>query len=417
MYALVDCNNFYASCERVFNPSLVGKPIVVLSNNDGCVIARSNEAKKLGIPMGAPAYQYKDTFEKCNIRVFSANFPLYGDMSRRVMSILSTYSPQQEIYSIDECFLNLSDMNIDFFEYGLKMKNQVEKWTGIPISVGIAPTKALAKAANRIAKKFPEQTKGCHVIDTETKRMKALKWLNVEDVWGIGRRNAAKLRAVGVRKAWDFVNLPQSWVLKSMTVTGWNLQKELNGIPSIPMEWIEKRQSIATTRTFDADKADFEEIRERIVTFTSMCAEKLRHQHSLCHRLMVFLETNRFKDMDKQYNPSILIKLPFATCSTLELAEFAVDGLKQIYKSRYHYKRAGVVLMDFEDADEYQPSLFFNSNPKHKSLMAKIDAINHKYHKDVIRLGSQDFNRHKMRQEHLSGQYTTKIEDIIVAQI
>ena len=417
MYALVDCNNFYASCERVFNPSLVGKPIVVLSNNDGCVIARSNEAKKLGIPMGAPAYQYKDTFEKCNIRVFSANFPLYGDMSRRVMSILSTYSPQQEIYSIDECFLNLSDMNIDFFEYGLKMKAHVEKWTGIPISVGIAPTKALAKAANRIAKKFPEQTKGCHVIDTETKRIKALKWFDVEDVWGIGRRNAAKLRAVGVRKAWDFVNLPQSWVLKSMTVTGWNLQKELNGIPSIPMEWIEKRQSIATTRTFDADKADFEEIRERIVTFTSMCAEKLRHQHSLCHRLMVFLETNRFKDMDKQYNPSILIKLPFATCSTLELAEFAVDGLKQIYKSRYHYKRAGVVLMDFEDADEYQPSLFFNSNPKHKSLMAKIDAINHKYHKDVIRLGSQDFNRHKMRQEHLSGQYTTKIEDIIVAQI
>lgn len=417
MYALVDCNNFYASCERVFNPSLVSKPIVVLSNNDGCVIARSNEAKKLGIPMGAPAYQYKDTFEKCNIRVFSANFPLYGDMSRRVMSILSTYSPQREIYSIDECFLNLSDMDIDFCEYGLKMKAHVEKWTGIPISVGIAPTKALAKAANRIAKKFPEQTKGCHVIDTETKRIKALKWLDVEDVWGIGRRNAAKLRAIGVRKAWDFVNLPQSWVLKSMTIAGWNLQKELNGIPSIPMELIEKRQSIATTRTFDADKDDFEEIRERIVTFTSMCAEKLRHQHSLCHRLMVFLETNRFKDMDKRYNPSILIKLPFATCSTLELAEFAVDGLKQIYKSRYHYKRAGVVLMDFEDADEYQPSLFFNSNPKHKSLMAKIDAINHKYHKDVIRLGSQDFNRHKMYQEHLSGQYTTKIEDVIVVEI
>lgn len=417
MYALVDSNNFYASCERVFNPSLVSKPIVVLSNNDGCVIARSNEAKKLGIPMGAPAYQYKDTFEKCNIRVFSANFPLYGDMSRRVMSILSTYSPQQEIYSIDECFLNLSDMDIDFCEYGLKMKAHVEKWTGIPISVGIAPTKGLAKAANRIAKKFPEQTKGCHVIDTETKRIKALKWLDVEDVWGIGRRNAAKLRAVGVRKAWDFVNLPQSWVLKSMTVAGWNLQKELNGIPSIPMELIEKKQSIATTRTFDADKDDFEEIRERIVTFTSMCAEKLRHQHSLCHRLMVFLETNRFKDMDKRYNPSILIKLPFATCSTLELAEFAVDGLKQIYKSRYHYKRAGVVLMDFEDADEYQPSLFFNSNPKHKSLMAKIDAINHKYHKDVIRLGSQDFNRHKMYQEHLSGQYTTKIEDVIVVEI
>lgn len=417
MYALVDCNNFYASCERIFNPSLMGKPLVVLSNNDGCVIARSNEAKKLGIPMGAPAYQYKATFEKYDIRVYSANFPLYGDMSRRVMSILSTYGTQQEIYSIDECFLNLPDTGIEFCEYGLKMKAHVEKWTGIPVSIGIAPTKALAKAANRIAKKFPEQTKGCHVIDTEVKRIKALKWLDVEDVWGIGRRNAAKLRAVGVRKAWDFVNLPQSGVLKLMTITGWNLQKELCGIPAIAMELIEKRQSIATTRTFDADKADFEEIRERIVTFTSICAEKLRRQHSLCRQLMVFVETNRFKDTDKQYNPSILIKLPFATNSTLELAEFAVNGLKQIFKSHFLYKRAGVVLMDFEDDKHYQPSLFFNSNPKHKVLMEKIDAINHKYRKDVIRLGSQDFNRHKMRQEHLSGQYTTKIQDIIVVEI
>lgn len=417
MYALIDCNNFYASCERVFNPSLMGKPVVVLSNNDGCVIARSNEAKKLGIPMGAPAYQYEAVFEKRGVGVFSANFPLYGDMSRRVMSILSNYSPQQEIYSIDECFLDFSGMSIDFREYGLKMRAHVEKWTGIPISIGIAPTKALAKIANRIAKKFPKRTDGCHVIDTEEKRIKALKWLDVEDVWGIGRRNAAKLRAIGVHKAWDFVNLSPSWVQKYMTVTGLSLQKELNGIPSIPMELPEKRQSIAITRTFDTDKGDVEEIRERIVTFTSMAAEKLRLQQSLCRKVMVFLETNRFKGKEMQYNPSILVRLPFATDSTLELAKFAVGGLKQIYKEQFLYKRAGVMLMDFEDADRYQPSLFFNSNPKYKLLMEKMDAINRKYHKDVVRLGVQDFTRHQMRQEHLSRQYTTNIRDILVVEI
>lgn len=417
MYALIDCNNFYASCERVFNPSLIDKPVVVLSNNDGCVIARSNEAKKLGIPMGAPAYQYEAVFERQGVGVFSANFPLYGDMSRRVMSILSTYSPQQEIYSIDECFLDFSGMSVDFREYGLKMKLHVEKWTGIPISIGIAATKALAKAANRIAKKFPERTEGCHVIDTEEKRIKALKWIDVEDVWGIGRRNAAKLRAIGVRKACDFVNLSPSWVQKYMTVTGLSLQKELNGIPSIPMELPEKRQSIAITRTFDADKGDIEEIRERIATFTSMCAEKLRLQQSLCRKMMVFLETNRFKGKEMQYNPSVLVRLPFATDSTLELAKFAVGGLKQIYKEQFLYKRAGVILMDFEDADRYQPSLFLNSNPKHKLLMEKMDAINRKYHKDVVHLGVQDFTRHKMRQEHLSRQYTTNIRDILVVEI
>ncbi len=417
MYALIDCNNFYASCERVFNPSLIGKPVVVLSNNDGCVIARSNEAKKLGIPMGAPAYQYEAVFERRGVGVFSANFPLYGDMSRRVMSILSTYSPQQEIYSIDECFLDFSGMSVDFREYGLKMRAHVEKWTGIPISIGIAPTKALAKAANRIAKKFPERTDGCHVIDTEEKRIKALKWLDVEDVWGIGRRNAAKLRDVSVRKAWDFVNLPPSWVQKYMTITGLSLQKELNGIPSIPMELPEKRQSIAITRTFDAEMGSVEEIRERIVTFTSMCAEKLRRQQSLCRKVMVFLETNRFKGKEMQYNPSILVRLPFATDSTLELAKFAVGGLKQIYKEQFLYKRAGIVLMDFEDADRYQPSLFLNSNPKHKLLMEKMDAINRKYHKNVVRLGVQDFTRHQMRQEHLSRQYTTNIRDILIVEM
>jgi DNA polymerase V len=417
MYALIDCNNFYASCERVFNPSLNGKPIVVLSNNDGCVIARSNEAKSLGIPMGAPAFEYESVFRRNNVKVFSANFPLYGDMSHRVMSLLSNFSPQQEIYSIDECFLNLDGINVDLQQYGLQMKSRVEKGTGIPISIGIAPTKALSKLANRIAKKFPKETGGSYVIDTDEKRIKALKWLKVEDIWGVGRRNAKKLYAIGANNAIDFVQLPESWVLKNMTIVGLNLQKDLKGIPTIEMLPVEKKKSIATTRTFETDLRTFDEVRERITTFTTMGAEKLREQKSLCKRIVVFLETNRFKEHETQYYPSILIKLPFPTNSTLELVKFANIGLKQIYKNNVYFKRGGVWLTDFVDANEFQPSLFFNSDPRHKKLMKAIDGLNQKYYKDVVRLATQDTRKHKMRQEHLSKHFTTDINEILTVGI
>ncbi|MDD2513122.1 MAG: Y-family DNA polymerase [Proteiniphilum sp.] len=417
MYALVDCNNFYASCERVFNPTLNGKPVVVLSNNDGCVIARSNEAKSLGIPMGAPAFEYESVFRRNDVRVFSANFPLYGDMSRRVMSLLSNFTPEQEIYSIDECFLNLKGIQTDLQQYGLQMKSRAEKGTGIPISIGIAPTKALAKVANRIAKKFPKETGGNYVIDTEAKRIKALRWLKVEDIWGVGRRSAKKLYAIGANRALDFVQLPESWVLKQMTITGLHLQKDLKGIPTIEMVPVEKKKSIATTRTFETDLRSFDEVRERITTFTAMGAEKLREQRSLCKRMVVFLETDRFKETETQYYPSILIKLPFPTNSTLELVKFANNGLKQIYKNYFYFKRGGVMLTDFADAREFQPSLFFNSDPKHKKLMQVIDGLNTKYHKDAIRLASQDPRKHKMRQEHLSKHYTTDINEILTVEM
>ncbi|WP_019540551.1 Y-family DNA polymerase [Proteiniphilum acetatigenes] len=412
MFALVDCNNFYASCERVFNPSLNDKPVVVLSNNDGCVIARSNEAKALGIPMGAPAFEYDLLFRRHNVKVFSANFSLYGDMSARVMNILSNYSPMQEIHSIDECFLDLIGIDVDYREYGLKMREHILKWTGIPIGVGIAPTKALCKVANRIAKKFP-QLGGVHVIDTEEKRIKALKWLDVSDVWGIGRRNAKKLYAIGVKTAYDFTLLPESWVMKHMTITGIRLQKDLKGIPSIEMELPEKKQSIATTRSFDKEYRSFDEMRERITTFTSLGAEKLRAQNSMCKRLMVFIETNRFKDEDNFYSNSIVVKIPFPTSSTLEINKFAVTGLKSIFREHRNYKRAGVVLMDFVDTSEYQPDLFLNSNPKHTKLMQSIDKLNKKYGQQLIRLGSQDKKVHKMKQERLSRAFTTNINEII----
>ena len=417
MFSLIDCNNFYASCERVFNPSLNGKPIVVLSNNDGCVIARSNEAKKLGIPMGAPAFQYQSVFRRHGVKVFSANFHLYGDMSRRVMNILSTYSPTTEIYSIDECFLSLQGMNIDLHQYGVQMTKQVAKWTGIPISVGTAPTKSLAKVANRIAKKFPEITKSSYVIDSEEKRIKALKWLPIEDVWGIGRQNAKKLYAKGIKKAIQFTELPESWVLKEMTIVGLRLQKDLKGIFSIEMEPVEKKQSISTTRTFDRDYDTFEEVKERVVSFTTLSAEKLRNQQSLCNTLSVFVETNRFKETETYYYKSIQLKLPFSTCSTLELVAFAVMGLKHIFRDNLHYKKAGVTLSHFVDANCHQPSLFFNSNPKHKELMSVIDKINDTYKSNVIRLAAMDKKSFKMKQEHLSPAYTTNIRDVIEVKI
>jgi DNA polymerase V len=417
MYALIDCNNFYASCERVFNPTLIGIPVVVLSNNDGCVIARSNEAKAIGIPMGAPAFEYEHLFRRYKVKVFSANFPLYGDMSRRVMSLLSNYSPHQEIYSIDECFLNLEGINVDLQKYGLEMKARIEKGTGIPISIGTAPTKALAKLANRIAKKFPNETGGSYVIDTEEKRIKALKWLKVEDIWGVGRKNAKKLYAIGAYKAIDFVNLSEAWVLKNMTITGLNLQKDLKGIPTIEMVEPEKKKSIGTSRTFETDLRSFDEVRERITTFTSMSAEKLREQNSFCKRLIVFIGTNPFKKYETQYYPSIQIKLPFPTNSTLEMVKFANEGLKQIFKKNHYYKRGGVLLTDFVDASVYQPSLFFNSDPKHKKLMEVIDKLNDKYHRDVVRLASQDEKKHKMKQAHLSQHYTTDINEILTVEV
>lgn len=417
MYALVDCNNFYASCERVFNPSLVNRPIAVLSNNDGCVIARSNEAKELGIPMGAAAYQYQYIFERDKITVFSANFVLYGDMSHRVMSILSEYSPEQEIYSIDECFLNLAGINEELHKYGVKMRSHVLQWTGIPVSVGIAPTKALAKLANRIAKKFPERTEGAYVIDTDEKRIKALKWVVVDDVWGIGRRNAKKLKAIGINTAYQFTGLDKGWVLKHMTVTGLRLQDELNGIPRLEMEPVEKKQSIATTRTFEREYGKFDEVSERITTFTVMSTEKLRKQHSMCQSLLVFIQTNRFREPDEQYSNSIVVKLPFATSSSIEMVKFAVEGLRKIYQTGYQYKRAGVVLMDFVQEENLQKSLFFNSDPRHAPLMSVVDKLNIKFGTQKIRLASQDTKVWKMKQEKLSRYYTTDIDDILDVKI
>jgi len=252
MIALVDCNNFYASCERVFNPSLQNKPIAILSNNDGCVISRSDEAKTIGLPMGAPIFKWEKFCKANSIHILSSNYPLYGDMSSRVMTILEQFSPDVEVYSIDEAFMQFKGFeNYNMNEYGITIRTRILKWTGIPTCVGIATTKALAKVANKIARKFPEQTRGSYVIDTDEKRIKALKWIKIEAIWGIGRRLAKRLKAMQIHTAYDFTQLADDWVLKNFSITEWKLKKDLEGIPKLQLEDNKTKKAIATTRSFE----------------------------------------------------------------------------------------------------------------------------------------------------------------------
>ncbi|XRE42381.1 Error-prone, lesion bypass DNA polymerase V (UmuC) [Tenacibaculum discolor] len=417
MFALVDCNNFYASCERLFRPDLNGKPVVVLSNNDGCVIARSNEAKKLGVPMGAPAYQYQQTFRNNKVHVFSSNFPLYGDLSARVMNILQQYTPDIEIYSIDEAFLQFKgfENHYNIREHCLEMKAKVQQWTGIPISVGLAPTKALTKIATRVAKKFPHQTKGVYVIDTDEKRIKALKWVEIEDVWGIGYRYAKKLRSYNVNTAYDFTQLHQDWVKKHMTITGVRLHRDLCGLPTLQLDdEITTKKNIATTRSFAKDIETFDGVREFISTFAVKCAEKLRKQNSECGYVIVFISTNRHKDPDKQYSRSIVMSLPFTSNINNDLNVYAIKGLKIIFKEGYKYKRAGVLVGNIRPIGVKQMSLFDVQRASMQPLMSAIDKLNTKYRKDYIKLATQDPNRNwKMKQESLSPCYTTRFKDIL----
>ncbi|MEN8124912.1 MAG: Y-family DNA polymerase [Bacteroidota bacterium] len=418
MFALIDCNNFYASCERVFNPDLNGKPVVVLSNNDGCVIARSNEAKPF-IPMGAAAFKYKNVFEQNNIAVFSSNYALYGDMSARVMNMLSTFAPKIDIYSIDEAFLKFDNFKyLNFQAHGIQIKKDITKSTGIPISIGFAPTKALSKVANRIAKKFSERTQGVYIIDNEEKRVKALKWLAIEDVWGIGRRHAKRLQKLNIHNAYQFTLLPDEWVRKNMSVVGLRLKRDLEGKPTLDLEKIKTKKNIATTRSFDKNYSDFEQIKERVTTFSVSCAEKLRKQNSYCNTLLIFLHTNGYRKELPQYSKNIVVKLPFPTNSNIELAKFAVNGLERIFKKGFQYKKAGVIAMDITPQEQRQISLFENSDPRHQVLMNVVDKMNHNIGQQKIKLASQNLERTwKMRQERLSPRYTTQLKEIITVKV
>jgi DNA polymerase V len=416
MFALIDCNNFYASCERLFQPHLNGKPVVVLSNNDGCVVARSNEAKAIGIKMGVPIFQIKELVEKHQVNVFSSNYELYGDLSNRVMAILAEYSPIFEVYSIDECFLKMEgyETYFDYKTMGLEMKTKVQKWVGIPISIGYAETKALAKIANKIAKKFPLQTQGVHIIDTEEKRIKALKWTEIGDVWGIGRQHTKRLKAIGINNAYQFTQLADEWVRKNMTVQGLRLKNDLMGISSIQMENIHDKKNIACTRSFETMFDKFQDVSERVATFSANLGEKLRKQNSHCSLISVFILSNYHRKDLEQHRAFINIKTEYPTNSTFELNRLAKVALKAIYKDGIKYKKAGVIVSALTPADEFQLKLFGGENPKHIDLMETIDKTNKKIGGNVIRFGNNAFGkRWKMRQEHLSKCYTTNFGEIL----
>ncbi len=415
MYALVDCNNFYASCERVFNPSLRNKPIAILSNNDGCVISRSDEAKTLNLPMGTPIFKWEKFCKANNIHIFSSNYPLYGDMSSRVMTILKQFSPDVEVYSIDEAFMQFKGFdNYDMNAYGTTIRTRILKWTGIPTCVGIAPTKALAKVANKIARKFPKETKGSYLINSDEKRIKALKWTKIEDVWGIGYRLAERLKAIQVHTAYDYTQLADEWVLKNFSITEWKLKKDLEGIPTLQLEDHKTKKAIATTRSFEYTFSDIENIKERISTFATSCAEKLRKQKSSCHVIIVILRSDRYKKGLQQHRESKIITLPYPTDSSLIISDYAVKAVNTIFKTGIKYKRAGVIVSGLVPTDNHQLHLFQQENPKHKPIMNAMDKLNTKFGDYKIKLGNQDLKRTwKMRQERLSPRYTTTLNEII----
>jgi len=416
MLALVDVNSFYASCEQVFRPDLRGKPVVVLSNNDGCVIAASPEAKALGLPMWRPAFESLPLLKQHGAAVFSSNYPLYGDMSRRVMETLATLTPALEVYSIDEAFLHMPDTASDLYAYGRHIRERVRQWTGLPVGVGVAPTKALAKAANRAAKRGGGDQ--ICVIADERARIDCLRNMDVADIWGIGKRIAARLRHRGVHTAWDFTQLSDDWVRRELTVTGLRLKRELEGAPQAKLEIDPPaKKMIGTAKSFGTNLSDKTLIREALAWYVAETGEKLRRQNRLAGYLTVFLETNRFRPDDPQYVNQTGLRLPVPTSDTPELSRHALLAFERIFRPGYRYKKVGIWLSDLTVPRAVQQNLF--DPPAHRdrsgTLMRVVDRVNRRYGKATLRTASAGFRREqwKLRQEHLSPRYTTRIDELL----
>ena len=408
------CNNLHNSCERVFDSSLEGKPVIVLSNNDGCAISRSNEAKALGIKMGANFFEIENLVKRYNVQVFSTNFVLYADLSLRIKGLLNIYCTDNEDYSIDESFLSLNGFErYDLKEYCTTIAQTIKQGTGIPVSVGVAPTKTLAKVANKYAKKYPAYNSVC-LIDTEEKRIKALKKFEIGDVWGIGRQHTKRLSEMGVKTAYEFTQMPRAWVRKNMTVVGERTWRELLGEPCIEMETVEPdKKSIMVSRSFGKMIPDCETLSEAVSNYAAMVAAKLRKQKSCAKSLLVFVDTNPYRDDLAQYSQHIIISLPVATNSTAEIIRYALDGLKMIYKPQYMYKKAGVMVMDICSQNAVQANLFDSvDREKDKRMMQVLDFVNGKYGRNTLKFAVMgDGKAWKIKQERLSPCYTTRMSD------
>ena len=419
MFGLVDCNNFYCSCERVFNPALRTSPVVVLSNNDGCVIARSNEAKALGIEMGAPFYKVKAFLERNKVAVFSSNYTLYGDMSRRVMMLLAGFTPALTQYSIDEAFIDLSGFGEGeaLRSYGRQIVSTIGRGTGIPVTLGIAPTKTLAKVAAKYDKRYKGYGGVC-LIDTEEKRVKALKGLPVADVWGIGRRTVGKLEYHGVHTAWDFTQRSESWVRRELTVTGVRTWCELQGESCIDIEELPQKKSICTSRSFpDQGLSRLGPLEEAIAHFASSCSRKLREQDSCCRAVTVFAYTSRFRTDAPCSAINRTVTLTVPTNDLRELVSVSVGALRSQWdvSATFFYKKAGVIVWDICHSGAVQGDLFDTiDRAKQARLTAAIDAINRKNGYNTVKVAVQGTDTSwRMKHEYESGKYTTNIDEVI----
>lgn len=396
MVGLIDCDNFFCSCERVFRPDLAGKPIVVLSNNDGCVVARSKEVKAMGIKDCMPYYQLLEQYPDSGIVAFSSNYTLYGDMSARVMAVLRESVPDVIQYSIDEAFLDLRGMEqIDLKKWGEELCRKVLRCTGMPVSLGIAPTKTLAKMASKYAKKYPAYNKCC-VIGNDEQLEKALRLFPVGDVWGIGRRITRTLERFGIRTAYDFTQRPKSWIRSKFHVTGERTWAELRGESVIDVDGLDvaEKKTIVTSRSFPGMLTEIEDVRSHVANYAARCAMKLRKQNSVCSLVTVFIQSNHFREDLEQYDNSASYSFMTATNTTTEIVNVAIRILDTIFHKGIRYKRAGIMVSGISSANAVQPDLFtFNPERRKKfqDISEAVDVINHRIGADTVVLGSQQY--------------------------
>ena len=420
MFALADCNNFFASCERVFRPDLQDKPVIVLSSNDGCAIARSNEAKALGIKMGDPFFKIRHIVAKYNIAVFSGNMALYGDMSQRVRWVLEEFAPSIEVYSIDEAFLDLRGMHdIDFDQYAKTISQRCRRMTAIPVSVGIAPTKTLAKIASKLCKQYPKLKGGCYMHRPQDIE-KVLRKYPIEDVWGIGRRSAPRLKSMGIRTAYDYTQLPEETIRKMLGVTGVRTWKELQGTPCIEFEdGFEAKQSICVSRSFSSEIYDVKELEEQIANFASSLAEKLRKQKTVASEICVFAYTNRFKESEPQVYGNQLIHLDPPTNDQRTIIARVVAATRELFRRGVGYKKAGVVATRIVTAQDHMHSLFDDREAmeREQRLTSVVDAVNRAFGKSTIKFAVQGSGKIKTSSENQSPHYTTMWSDIPKATV
>lgn len=444
MFAVVDCDNCFVSCERVFQPDLKGKPVVVLSNNDGCVVARSNEAKALGIKMGVPIYQIKELVQKHGVEIRSSNYILYADLSNRVMSILRSQPVAcVEQYSIDEAFLTIDDnpiagtpsAGIGATEASLRpwaegLVKQIEQWTGMPVSIGIGPTRTLAKAATWFAKKFKGYNKVC-IIDTEERRQKALQTFDIGEVWGVGWRGVDKYRYYGIQTAWDLTQRSQSWVQKNFTINGARTWRELRGDSCITTLETGSKKSICTSRSFDGMVSNQKQLEMYISNYASHCAQKLRQQHSVCSLITCFAQTNHHRPDLKQLDAGLTVTLVTPSASTHEIVAAALRALRGFWHEGYLFKRAGVIVSGISSDAAIQQDLFDELSPEQRQKLNRIsqvmDFINRRHGNDTLQLGVQQFPvdpstgqhlnfRDLLKHDYRSRCYTTNMDEIISVQ-